>query len=146
MRLQSLLLAATAALAAAHYEHPLHARRADAVLRARDAVAEVSYYNKLLARSAYGDFDDDDVTLFGRDAEPDYDDGDFDGFDLLAARSPGNKPSKPKTKVDPHPPKLPKLKHCSLCKAMCKEGEQWHRNGPNHPGGTGACVEIPGQH
>ena len=149
MRFQSLLLAATAIhslLAAAHYHgHPLHERRSDAMLRARDAVAEASYYDQLLAR----DFDDDDdINLFTREAEPDYD----DELDRLLARSPGNKPSKSggggksALPVSPTPPKLGKLRKCKLCGTMCSEGQEWHKSGPHHKGGAGKCEEIAGQH
>ncbi|KAL9118421.1 MAG: hypothetical protein Q9187_005034 [Circinaria calcarea] len=126
----------------------VYARRAEAALRARDAAADVNYYDTLIARAA--EFDADD--LFARDAEPKY-----DFLDVLMAqddhfhyaRSPGQSHSKPSgggtnggSKVDPKAPKYPKLKKCNLCGSMCKADQRTCTSDVYHKGATGVCLEL----
>ncbi|EJT77354.1 hypothetical protein GGTG_07266 [Gaeumannomyces tritici R3-111a-1] len=100
----------------------LHVARSEALVRARDAIAEAKVYNdQILARSA------------GDDAL------------LLVAR--GSKPSKPSPPspgpVKPaDPPKIPKLRKCVQCGQMCALGEQFH---VHQRGFRFFCQDLPGQ-
>ncbi|KAL8389056.1 hypothetical protein RB595_008823 [Gaeumannomyces hyphopodioides] len=128
--LHHLLLAAVAAqlpLASAQdaqgdHHQALHVARSEALVRARDAIAEAKVYNdQILAR------DTDDALL-------------------LVAR--GSKPSKPSppapgpAKPANPPPKIPKLRKCVQCGQMCPLGEQFHAHGKVL---RFMCEDLPGQ-
>ncbi|MCJ1395800.1 hypothetical protein MMC18_008686 [Xylographa bjoerkii] len=147
MRFQSILFAlslACSTFVAAQHDfdgNHVYARRAEAALRARDAVAEVHYYNELIARDAEPDFSD----LWERDAEPDlvaHEDH------LHYVRSPGQSSSKVSgggSRVSSNPPKHPMLKKCNLCGGMCTSTQRTCTSAVHHRGATGICLEIPGQ-
>jgi len=167
MHIQSVLLACSvtlAGLAAAQYgpqAQNLHYRRAAAILDARDAIADIEYYDTILKRDAAASYDSE---LYERDAE-----ADFEYFEDLVARDAqpdhyhyarafGSKiigggkkqPAKDgeEKKEEPkkvsQPPRIPKLKRCSLCREMCTIGENFHVS-PLHAGFHGMCVDLPGQ-
>ncbi|MCJ1247493.1 hypothetical protein MMC30_004707 [Trapelia coarctata] len=150
----------------------LYARRSNALLRARNAAAELDFYNKLIARHAEPEPDYYE-SLVARDADPEpdyYDDlvprdaePELDYFDhliardaepehdhdhALFARTPGNSGSKTSGsggRVSDKAPQHPKIMKCELCGGICPTGQTFCKNSVYHKGAAGMCVEAPGQ-